>query len=123
MKRVFATGVSLLCAILLYANGPVLTFLDKRILDYGDIKAGDPVEISIKFKNSGSEPLKILDVHPSCTCTDVIVPKVSIFPGEESSVLLKLETKGKKGVQVLVVCLDLNTERGYEIIRVNVNYV
>ena len=124
MKKVLFTGTVFLFAIsFCCANGPSLTFLDKRVIEYGDILAGEPVEIAVRFVNSGDEPLKILGVHPSCTCTDVRTPDTPIGPGEEDAIVLIVETKGKKGEQVLVVSLDLNTERGYEIIRVNVNYV
>ena len=115
--------IGLFSQIVLLAKGPELQFLDKRVIDYGNVTAGDPLEIKIRFKNVGDAPLKILEAHKSCTCTEVVFPVEEILPGKESAIMLKVETKGKKGSQSLVVSLDMNTDRGYEILRVDVNYI
>lgn len=106
-----------------FAKGPEFKFLDKRVIDYGKVKSGGFLMISVPFRNVGNAPLEILNIHKSCTCTEVEVPCRTIAPGAMGEITLKVDTKGKHGEQVLVISLDLNTDRGYEIIRVNVNYV
>ncbi|MCF6361572.1 MAG: DUF1573 domain-containing protein [Cyclobacteriaceae bacterium] len=50
--------------------------------DFGSIKEiGGSVEFDFVFKNTGTEPIKILDVEASCGCTTPAWTKVEVAPG------------------------------------------
>lgn len=54
--------------------------------DFGTIKEENgPAEFDFKFKNTGSEPLKILNVKASCGCTTPNWTREEVAPGEKVS--------------------------------------
>ncbi len=51
--------------------------------DFGNIKeVGGPAEFDFVFKNTGTEPIKILHVRASCGCTTPDWTKEEVAPGE-----------------------------------------
>ncbi|MCR5463257.1 MAG: DUF1573 domain-containing protein [Bacteroidales bacterium] len=98
-----------------------LHFVDKRIVDYGEILQGEIADIAIRFTNVGEEDLVIYDIIKTCNCTDVAVDKKVLPPGDEDSVAIHVSTKGKLGPQTVVLKLLTNGENEYYIIRVNLN--
>jgi hypothetical protein len=49
--------------------------------DFGKIPQGKPVYYSFEITNSGTEPLKLDDVHASCGCTTPEWSREPIAPG------------------------------------------
>ena len=49
--------------------------------DFGKIPQGKPVYYSFEITNSGSQPLKLDDVHASCGCTTPEWSRDAIAPG------------------------------------------
>ncbi|MEZ4884421.1 MAG: DUF1573 domain-containing protein [Chitinophagales bacterium] len=78
-------------------KGPVMKFEQKHH-DFGAIslKAGK-VTHEFKFVNNGTEPLIISGAKGSCGCTVPKVPKHPIMPGEEETVKVVFNPKGKSG--------------------------
>jgi len=70
---------------------PAVKF-ESLIHNFGRKRAGDDVFYDFKFKNTGTGPLELIRVKPSCGCTtadefDKIVP-----PGETGTIPIKLAT-------------------------------
>ena len=54
--------------------------------DFGKIPQGKPVYYSFEIVNTGSEPLKLDDVHASCGCTTPEWSREPIAPGATSAI-------------------------------------
>jgi hypothetical protein len=67
-------------------NPPIISF-DSDEFNYGEIAVGTTVSHTYKFTNTGTTPLVILDVKPSCGCTALKNwPKGAIAPGESGEI-------------------------------------
>jgi hypothetical protein len=98
-------------------NAPVLTLLDSATYEFGTVKEGDIVEHSFKFRNDGEFPLIINNVTASCGCTIPEWPREPIAPDEESSILVRFNSKGKPGPQVKTITVYANTMPAYSELR------
>jgi hypothetical protein len=65
--------------------------------DFKTIKEGDIVTHTFKFVNTGSEPLSITHVKPSCGCTTTNYTKDPIAPGQEGMAEIKFDSHNKAG--------------------------
>jgi len=99
---------------------PVMTF-EETEYDFGDIKQGDKVEHTFKFKNTGEADLLISSARASCGCTVPEYPKTAIKPGKTGDIRVKFNSEGKKGVVSKNVTITCNTENGAEIIIIKTN--
>lgn len=96
---------------------PVLVLLDSATYQFGEIKEGDIVEHSFKFKNGGQFPLIINNVTASCGCTIPEWPREPIAPNQESSIEVRFNSKGKPGQQVKTITVYANTQPAYSELR------
>ncbi len=72
-------------------DGPVMT-LESLTVDYGTIKQhSDPLR-TVKFTNTGTEPLVIKNARGSCGCTVPKWSKEPVMPGEESVIEIRYAT-------------------------------
>lgn len=68
-----------------------MTF-ETTIVDYGTIQQkGEPLR-TVKFTNTGTEPLIIKSAHGSCGCTVPMWPKDPIMPGESNVIEVRYDT-------------------------------
>ena len=88
-------------------DGPDMTFIEEKY-DFGDIFQGDVVEHTFKFNNSGTEPLVISNVGVTCGCTATDWPRKPILVGEEASITVKFNSRGKMGRQNKVISVYSN---------------
>jgi len=91
------------------ANYTSLTWLDSTFLDMGKVKEGQVVEVSFRFKNTGTKPLVIMDVTASCGCTVPEKPEQPFAPGEEGVIKAKFDSKGRPGENRKHISVDANT--------------
>lgn len=78
--------------------------------NFGKIKQGEVVSHTFSFKNTGSEPLRIETVKPSCGCTSPEWTKEDVPPGGEGVVKMQFDSKGKNGMQNKSMTVIMNTE-------------
>ncbi len=88
-------------------------------VDFGEIKQGEVARHLYKVKNTGTNPLKITNVKPSCGCTVPNWPKDEIKAGETAEIEVKFDSTGKLGIQHKTVTVFLNTEARRQILRFN----
>ena len=89
MKRLLTIAAGLLMAVslCLAQKGADKVEADRMVHDFGDILVSQgPVSCSFKIKNVSSAPLTVLNVVPSCGCTDVKWTRESIAPGEIATI-------------------------------------
>ena len=92
------------------ANFTSIQWLDSTYRDIGKVKEGQVVEVSFRFKNSGTKNLVIADVSASCGCTVPEKPEQPFAPGEEGVIKAKFDSKGRpKGEARKSVFVNANT--------------
>jgi hypothetical protein len=80
------------------ANGPVFKYEGGDTYDFGIIKRGPVAYHTFSFTNTGTTPIIITDVTPSCGCTNVEWIKTPVLPGQKGFVSLGLKTLEQNGV-------------------------
>lgn len=91
------------------ANYTTMQWLDSTSQNLGKIKEGQVIEVSYRFKNTGSKSLVIENVHAGCGCTVPEKPERPFAPGEEGVIKAKFDSRGRKGVQDKFVTVRANT--------------
>lgn len=72
----------------------------ETIFDFGKIETGTIVKHSYVFTNTGIDPLVIQEVIPSCKlCTKASFTEQVVQPGEQGSILVEFNSKGRSGRQ------------------------
>jgi hypothetical protein len=99
-------------------EGPLPAFQFERTEhDFGQIKEGEKVTYTYKFKNTGEAPLIIQNAQPSCGCTAPDWSKQPIPAGGEGFVKVEFDSNGKQGIQNKVVTVTANTWPKSQILR------
>ena len=83
---------------------------EESVFNFGEIDQGEVVQNVMQFTNTGENPLIIINAKGSCGCTVPSWPKDAILPGETGEILVRFDSKGKKGNQTKRVTLTCNTE-------------
>jgi hypothetical protein len=92
------------------SNQTSLEWLDGASRDFGSIKQGEILDVSFRFKNTGSKPLIISNVSASCGCTVPEVPKKPYAPGETGVIKASFDSnKGQVGHNSKQVTVFSNT--------------
>lgn len=65
--------------------------------NFGKVTDGEKVEYSYRFKNTGTNPLVIVDAIASCGCTVPQKPEKPILPGEIGFIKIVFDSKGRVG--------------------------
>jgi hypothetical protein len=90
-------------------NYTSIQWLDSAHQDLGKIKEGQVVEISWKFKNTGTKPLIITNASASCGCTVAERPEEPVAPGAEGVIKAKFDSHDRLGPQHKQVFVESNT--------------
>ena len=96
--------LSIACTPFLYGKG-VMT-ATKETHDFGEIKEIDgPVSCKFEFENTGTQPIIIETIIPSCGCTSPVFSKQPIPPGKKGfiDVVYNPANKGGRFRQQIVV--------------------
>ena len=87
--------------------------------DFGKVASGTKVTHQFVFTNSGSEPLTITNVKPSCGCTTPNWSKEPVAPGTEGYIDVVFNTTGKSGIQSKTVTVTGNFDGSLsEVLRI-----
>ncbi len=94
------------------AKGPAtsMDFFGKQSHDFGKITQGEKTEHDFEFKNTGKNPLTIINCKATCGCTVPDWDKTPIMPGEKSKIHVVFNSEGKIGQQNKAVTITANTE-------------
>ena len=91
------------------SNFTTIEWIDKINQTFPKIKEGKVLEVSYRFKNTGTRPFVVQDVSASCGCTVPEKPEKPILPGEEGLIKAKFDSKGKPGPQSKTLTVFANT--------------
>jgi hypothetical protein len=97
------------------AKSTTIEWIDPVVQNLGTIEKGQIAEISWKFKNTGSHPLYVTNVHAGCGCTTPDPPKEPIAPGAEGTIKAKFNSSNFSGHVTKEVFVEANnTNRNNE---------
>ncbi len=82
---------------------------EENKFNWGSIKENEKMTHVFKFKNTGKEPLVIIDAKGSCGCTVPEKPNAPILPGKSGDIKVVFDSKGKSGDQTKTVTITANT--------------
>jgi hypothetical protein len=88
-------------------------WLDSTERDFGTIPEGQKLEVAYRFLNSGTKPLIIARVQPSCGCTVAEQPEEPVLPGKEGVIKASFNSEGRIGINHKKIYVIANT-RGTE---------
>jgi len=91
------------------ANFTSIQWLDSMHRDLGKVTEGEQVEVSYRFKNTGTKPLIITSVTASCGCTIPETPKEPFAPGAEGLIKATFNSKNRVGQNRKEVYVTANT--------------
>jgi len=86
-----------------------ITWLDSTTRDFGSIPEGQKLEVAFRFLNSGTKPLIIARVQPSCGCTVAEQPSEPIMPGKEGVIKASFNSEGRIGINHKKIYVIANT--------------
>jgi len=70
---------------------------ETTLLDLGEVKSGESIEISFDFTNESENEVQILSAKGSCGCTNVSYPEEPISAGETASITASFKSS-KEGI-------------------------
>ncbi|HLF47329.1 MAG TPA: DUF1573 domain-containing protein [Chitinophagaceae bacterium] len=93
------------------ANLTSIEWLDTKEKDMGKITEGQKLEVSFRFKNTGTKPLLISKVWAQCGCTIPETPKEPYAPGQEGVIKASFDSQGRGGtLNTKEVYVNANTD-------------
>lgn len=90
------------------ADSPPNVVCDEPVFDFGTLDNHQVVEHTFTLRNEGDAALHILRAKPSCGCTVADISSKVIQPGEEATLLAKLNLQGRHGPQHKTVTVESN---------------
>jgi Protein of unknown function (DUF1573) len=86
-----------------------IQWLDSSSRDFGKITEGNKLDVAFRFRNTGTTPLVIGHVQPSCGCTIAEQPEAPIAPGAEGQIRATFNSQGHVGVNHKSLLVTANT--------------
>jgi len=86
-----------------------IEWLDSVKRDFGRIPEGQKLQVAFRFRNTGTMPLVIASVRPSCGCTIAEQPKEPIAPGAEGQIKATFNSEGRSGINHKTLFVTANT--------------
>lgn len=120
MKKLLSLVAFIIISAATYAQtGPQIEFESDEI-DYGTVYKGEDDGIrTIKFTNTGDEPLIINNVKSSCGCTVPSKPTEAILPGKSDTIQVKYNMRpGSIRKTITIMSNATNHENGVVAIKI-----
>jgi len=92
------------------ANFTNIQWLDSLNKNFGKLAEGQKLEVAYSFKNTGSKPLIITRVQPSCGCTIAEQPSEPVAPGALGVIKASFNSEGRTGVNHKTLFVYANTK-------------
>jgi len=82
---------------------------EKKIIKLDKVKAGENLNFSYPFTNTGDQPIIINNIKVSCNCTKTEWPKNPILPGISDTIHVSVSTKSMVGWQDRILEIHSNS--------------
>ncbi len=83
---------------------------EESAFDFGEIKEGETVSHTFRFKNVGTDPVEIFAVNVSCGCTVASKPEKPVGVGQTAEITINFNSSGKAGTNRKTVSVVSNAE-------------
>ncbi len=97
--------------------GPTSVQIIDSVYNFGTIQEGEMVTFSFRFKNTGKEPLEILEVNTSCGCTVPEKPEAPIQPGETGFIKTSFNSERRPGETHKTIMVRSNANPEFPILK------
>lgn len=89
-----------------------------EMIDFQNIREGEPVYGRFAFSNAGPDTLEI-ELVSACECIEAEWSQGPIHPNQAGEILFKFNSKGEKGdiFKTLDVIFKNTDERGYPVVK------
>ncbi len=84
-------------------------------VDIGKLHAGEIVQYDAWLRNTGTNPLVIIEVETSCGCTSAEYERKPIQPGEKGHFSFRFDSRGMWGMQMKSI--EIRTSAGHQAYR------
>lgn len=112
--------LSLLCILGYSCTAPKPDLvLSTNIYDFGILKTNHIYKGAVVIKNAGEGVLKIQEVDPDCSCTDVSITKKELSAGDTCLLKFVYNTHLKSGKYENYICITANTDSLVHILQIN----
>jgi hypothetical protein len=92
---------------------------DLESFDFGKVReSGGAVTHKFEFTNTGSEPLVVTQVTPSCSCTVSAWTRDPVMPGAKGFISATFDVKGRMGKFEKTVSVSSNAERSLVVLKI-----
>ena len=91
---------------------------ETTIHNFGNITEGEPAEATFTFKNTGKEPITLVNVHASCGCTTPSWTKTPVAPGQTGTVKATYDSKNRQGSFNKTITVRTDGEPQYIVLRI-----
>ena len=98
-------------------DGPVMEIEPERH-DFGGVQQNQLLQHEFIIQNVGTEPVEIRKISTSCGCAAAVPGARMVAPGEQTTLLVTLETRKYKGVIEKSVSVASNDARRVRTVRV-----
>ena len=81
---------------------------EELLYDFGFAEHQQTITHTFLLKNIGKQPIDILDVQASCTCTAVLLSETTVLPNQTAEIAAKFDTQYRRGRQTATVKVNTN---------------
>jgi len=78
-------------------DGAEITF-EEKMKEFSDIKYGDSIAYTFKFRNTGNDTLVIKNVVTTCSCTSRQFTEGPILPGQAGELVVKFNSSKQESI-------------------------
>ncbi|HCQ14532.1 DUF1573 domain-containing protein [Flavobacterium sp.] len=101
-------------------NSQGLLETNELTFNAGKIKKGTPIKHTFNFKNTGTEPVIIIEKTMSCNCTNLKSSNDTIAPQQNTSLEATIDTKDKDpGYGEATITVKTNGKRKFFLLAIN----
>jgi len=98
-------------------NNKAYFSLEKKSVNFGEIKMGTTKTVQLSFTNTGNKTLVLTDVYTNCGCTTVDWPKDPFLPGKSGVVKITYNPT-ETGPFNKTIWIYTNAENKSEVIQI-----
>ena len=103
-----------------YIDNPTEMSFEKMEYDFGEVKEGEQVKHTFKFKNTGDQNLILISVKGSCGCTvPEDWPKNPIEPGGTGEIKVVFDSQDRVGNVRKNVRVEANTSPSLNVLTLS----
>lgn len=97
--------------------------IEDPVRHYSPVMQGIKQNIIVKVTNTGSEPLLLKNVMPSCGCTIAKFPEHAVAPGNDAAIELEYDSSKNTGYTAIYTTITANVKEKSHTVFFDINVV